>query len=71
MRNETKQVKEEVDRIAKAKGQICLQIVERQKKIASYESDSFTLSKVHMVDGCTPVNCSALSMNLYTIFHLF
>lgn len=55
MRNETKQVKEEADRIAKAKGQICLQILEKQKKIASYESDYCILSKVQMVDGCTPV----------------
>ncbi|XP_057793841.1 uncharacterized protein LOC131010363 isoform X2 [Salvia miltiorrhiza] len=45
VRNDSKQVKEEADRIAKATGEICLQILQKQRKIASYEADSYTLSK--------------------------
>lgn len=45
VKHETRQVKEEADRITKAKGNICLQILEIQRKIASFESDSFALTK--------------------------
>ncbi|KAH6833964.1 hypothetical protein C2S53_004766 [Perilla frutescens var. hirtella] len=45
VKNEIRQVKEESDRITKAKGQICSLILEKQRKIASVESDSYTLSK--------------------------
>ncbi|KAG6435218.1 hypothetical protein SASPL_100088 [Salvia splendens] len=45
VRNDTKQVKEEADRIARAKGEICLKILERQRKIASLEADFYTLCK--------------------------
>ncbi|KAI3945427.1 hypothetical protein MKW92_021984 [Papaver armeniacum] len=40
---ETKRLKEDTERMLQAKGQICSQILERQKKIASLESDSSTL----------------------------
>ncbi|CAA2987115.1 Hypothetical predicted protein [Olea europaea subsp. europaea] len=42
-KNEKRLWKEENDQMAKAKGQICLQILEKQKKIASLECDSSTL----------------------------
>ncbi|KAL5571754.1 hypothetical protein UlMin_021351 [Ulmus minor] len=41
----TKQVKEESDRMFKAKGQMCSQILEKQKKIASLELDSSSLAQ--------------------------
>ncbi|KAG6431920.1 hypothetical protein SASPL_103492 [Salvia splendens] len=45
VRNNTKQVKEEADRIARAKGEICLKILEKQRKIASLGADFYTLCK--------------------------
>ncbi|KAL2520313.1 hypothetical protein Fot_24236 [Forsythia ovata] len=44
-KNETRRLKEENDQMAKAKGQICLQILEKQKKIAYLECDSSTLGQ--------------------------
>ncbi|KAK4413458.1 hypothetical protein Salat_2758400 [Sesamum alatum] len=44
-KNETRQVKEETDQMTKAKGKICSQIMQNQRKIASFESDSSTLSQ--------------------------
>ncbi|KAI3464252.1 hypothetical protein Pfo_020915 [Paulownia fortunei] len=45
VKNETRRVKDETDLLTKAKGQICLQILEKQRKIPSLESDSSTLSQ--------------------------
>ncbi|CAA0837702.1 Unknown protein [Striga hermonthica] len=45
VKNETKKVMEENDQINKAKAQICLQILDKQKKTVSLESDSSTLSQ--------------------------
>ncbi|KAL3845724.1 hypothetical protein ACJIZ3_003127 [Penstemon smallii] len=45
VKNEIRQVKDETDQMAKAKGQICSQILEKQKKFASLESDSSTLTQ--------------------------
>ncbi|MCL7038299.1 hypothetical protein MKW94_018630 [Papaver nudicaule] len=42
-KSETKRLKEDTERMLQAKGKICSQILERQKKIASLESDSSTL----------------------------
>ncbi|GMP79015.1 hypothetical protein CsSME_00034726 [Camellia sinensis var. sinensis] len=43
--SDIKQLKEETDQMVKAEGQICAQILEKQRKIASMESDSSTLSQ--------------------------
>ncbi|KAL6547921.1 hypothetical protein OROHE_009626 [Orobanche hederae] len=45
VKNEMGKVKEEKDQMLKAKGQICLQILDKQKKISSLESDSSTLTQ--------------------------
>ncbi|XP_011095239.1 uncharacterized protein LOC105174747 isoform X2 [Sesamum indicum] len=45
VKNETRQVKEETDQMTKAKGKIYSQILQNQRKIASLESDSSTLSQ--------------------------
>uniref|UniRef100_A0A2C9U2A2 Uncharacterized protein n=1 Tax=Manihot esculenta TaxID=3983 RepID=A0A2C9U2A2_MANES len=45
-KSETKKLKEEIEKMIQAKGQICLQIMEKQRKIASMESDSSTLYQV-------------------------
>ncbi|GER27625.1 leucine zipper protein 1 [Striga asiatica] len=45
VKNETKKVMEEHDQINKAKAQICLQLLDKQKKIVLLESDSSTLSQ--------------------------
>ncbi|OVA09293.1 hypothetical protein BVC80_8357g8 [Macleaya cordata] len=44
-KSETRTLKEEIERMVKAKGQICSQILDKQKKIASLEADSSTLSQ--------------------------
>ncbi|KAK4570659.1 hypothetical protein RGQ29_029494 [Quercus rubra] len=44
-KSETKQLKEDTEKMMKAKGQICSQILERQRKIVSLESDSSTLAQ--------------------------
>ncbi|PSS19362.1 Protein NETWORKED 1D like [Actinidia chinensis var. chinensis] len=44
-RSDIKQLKVETDQMVKAKGQICSQILEKHRKIASLESDSSTLSQ--------------------------
>ncbi|XP_047328445.1 uncharacterized protein LOC124931908 [Impatiens glandulifera] len=41
----TRQLKEDHDQMNKAKGHICSQILEKNKKIASMEADSITLSQ--------------------------
>ncbi|CAL5348191.1 unnamed protein product [Camellia sinensis] len=43
--SDIKQLKEETDQMVKAEGQICAQILEKQRKIASMGSDSSTLSQ--------------------------
>ncbi|CAL5417209.1 unnamed protein product [Camellia sinensis] len=43
--SDIKQLKEETDQMVKAEGQICAQILEKQRKIAYMESDSSTLSQ--------------------------
>lgn len=44
-KSETKKLKEDTDQMMKAKGLICSQILEKQRKIASLESDSSTLTQ--------------------------
>nr|POE45232.1 hypothetical protein CFP56_25363 [Quercus suber] len=44
-KSETKQLKVDTEQMMKAKGQICSQILERQRKIVSLESDSSTLAQ--------------------------
>lgn len=45
-KSEKLRVKEDTDLMMKAKGQICSQILEKQRKMAALESDSCTLSQV-------------------------
>ncbi|KAG8378559.1 hypothetical protein BUALT_Bualt08G0149500 [Buddleja alternifolia] len=45
VKNETRQVKEETDKMTKTKAQICSQILGKQRKITSLETDSSTLSQ--------------------------
>ncbi|XP_048334666.1 uncharacterized protein LOC107410853 isoform X2 [Ziziphus jujuba] len=45
VRSETKQLKDDVERITMAKGQVCSQILEKQRKLASLESDASTLAQ--------------------------
>lgn len=45
--SETKRFMEDIEQMMKAKGQICQQILERQRKIVCLESDSSTLIQVH------------------------
>ncbi|KAL3635133.1 hypothetical protein CASFOL_019680 [Castilleja foliolosa] len=44
VKNEMRKVKEDTDQINKAKGEICLQLLDKQRKITYLESDSSTLS---------------------------
>ncbi|EEF40555.1 hypothetical protein RCOM_1329260 [Ricinus communis] len=44
-KSETKRLKEDIELMIQAKGQICSQILEKQRKIASLEFDSSTLSQ--------------------------
>ncbi|KAF5479358.1 hypothetical protein F2P56_000190 [Juglans regia] len=44
-KSETKKLKEDAEQMRKAKGQICLQILEKRRRIASLESDSSTLTQ--------------------------
>ncbi|XP_044511362.1 uncharacterized protein LOC123229542 isoform X5 [Mangifera indica] len=44
-KSDTKQLKEETEKMNKEKGQICAQILAKQRKIASLESDSSTLNQ--------------------------
>lgn len=44
-KSETKQLKEDTEQMMKAKGQICSQILERQRKIVCLESDSSTFAQ--------------------------
>ncbi|KAM3681525.1 hypothetical protein ACJW31_12G003400 [Castanea mollissima] len=44
-KSETKQLKKDTEQMMKAKGEICSQILERQRKIVSLESDSSTLAQ--------------------------
>ncbi|KAH7530052.1 hypothetical protein JRO89_XSUnG0025700 [Xanthoceras sorbifolium] len=44
-KSETKQLKVDAEKMTKAKGQICAQILEKQRKIASLESDSSSLTQ--------------------------
>ena len=41
----------------KAKGQICLQILERERKIVSLESDSSTLAQVQFTPSAGAYMC--------------
>lgn len=45
-KSEVAQLKKDIGEMAKAKGEICSQILENQRKIASLECDSSTLSQV-------------------------
>ena len=42
----------------KAKGQICLQILERERKIVSLESDSSTLAQVQFTPSAGAYTCA-------------
>ncbi|XP_038885090.1 uncharacterized protein LOC120075611 isoform X3 [Benincasa hispida] len=44
-KSELKQLNEDAERMMRAKGEICFQILEKQRKIASLESDIATLSQ--------------------------
>ncbi|GLU09372.1 hypothetical protein SLE2022_262380 [Rubroshorea leprosula] len=44
-KSETKQLKDDAEQMMVSKGQICSKILEKQKKIASMESDSSTLTQ--------------------------
>ncbi|KAG6719474.1 hypothetical protein I3842_03G007500 [Carya illinoinensis] len=44
-KSETKKLKEDTEQMRKEKGQICSQILEKQRRIASLESDSSTLTQ--------------------------
>lgn len=46
VKNETQRLKEETDGIMKEKGHVCSMIVANQRKMASLDSDSSTLSQV-------------------------
>ncbi|KAJ0007973.1 hypothetical protein Pint_30566 [Pistacia integerrima] len=45
-KSDTKLLREEAEKMNKEKGQICAQILAKQRKIASLESDSSTLNQV-------------------------
>ncbi|KAF3440956.1 hypothetical protein FNV43_RR19242 [Rhamnella rubrinervis] len=45
-KSETAKLKEEIERMMKGKGQICSEILEKQRKITSLETDSSTLAQV-------------------------
>jgi hypothetical protein len=45
-KSETKRLKEDTEQMMKAKGEICSEILEKQRKIASLDSDSYTLAQV-------------------------
>ena len=51
-KSETKQLREDAEKMTKEKGQICSQILEKQRKIASLESDSSTLTQVESLFVC-------------------
>ncbi|KAK4608725.1 hypothetical protein RGQ29_002211 [Quercus rubra] len=56
-KSETKQLKEDTKQMMKAKGQICLQILERERKIVSLESDSSTLAQVQFTPSAGAYMC--------------
>lgn len=45
VKSQGKQLREDTEKMVKAKGQICSEIIGKQRKIASLESDSFTLTQ--------------------------
>lgn len=49
---DTKQLREEAEKMNNEKGQICAQILAKQRKIASLESDSSTLNQVRSIFVC-------------------
>ncbi|KAL8553105.1 hypothetical protein ACS0TY_001670 [Phlomoides rotata] len=52
LKNDTRKVKEETNPMAKGKGQIYLQILEKQRRCASLESDSYTFYQVQRFSLC-------------------
>ncbi|KAL8513759.1 hypothetical protein ACS0TY_013026 [Phlomoides rotata] len=52
VKNDTRKVKEETNPMAKGKGQIYLQILEKQRRCASLESDSYTFYQVQRFSLC-------------------
>lgn len=46
--SETKRLKEETDQKTRTKGELCSQILGKQRKISSMESDSANLAQVHL-----------------------
>ncbi|XP_058115308.1 MAR-binding filament-like protein 1 isoform X1 [Magnolia sinica] len=57
--SETKRLKQETDEMVKTKGEICCRILEKQKKIASLETESSTLSQTLELLQQEKVNLSA------------
>lgn len=45
-KSEVSKLKEDVERMSKEKGEICSRLLENQRKIASLENDSSTLTQV-------------------------
>lgn len=48
-KSQTYQLKEKTKHTVKEKGQICSQILEKQKRIATLESDSYALTQVMFI----------------------
>ncbi|XP_062152019.1 uncharacterized protein LOC133860424 [Alnus glutinosa] len=67
-KSETKQLQEDTDLMMKAKGQICSQILEKQRKIASLESDSSTLTQTLELIRQERANFSAKVMEKSTYY---
>ncbi|KAJ0007305.1 hypothetical protein Pint_30577 [Pistacia integerrima] len=60
-KSDTKFLREEAEKMNKGKGQICAQILAKQRKIASLESDSSTLNQVRSIFVCL---CAGAGMTL-------
>ncbi|XP_062153902.1 uncharacterized protein LOC133862063 isoform X1 [Alnus glutinosa] len=67
-KSETKKLQEDTDLMMKAKGQICSQILEKQRKIASLESDSSTLTQTLELIQQERANFSAKVMEKSTYY---
>ncbi|KAL8485757.1 hypothetical protein ACS0TY_027876 [Phlomoides rotata] len=63
VKNETRKVKEETDQMGKVKGQICLQILEKQRRSVSLESDSYTLCQTLVLMQQERLSLSAKLVN--------
>ncbi|KAE8022219.1 hypothetical protein FH972_008039 [Carpinus fangiana] len=70
-KSETKQLKEDTELMMKAKGQICSQILEKQRKFASLESDSSSLTQTFELIQQERANLSAKFMEKSTYYTKF